>query len=653
MRPFASWRSASRASWRAAKDARSEAGAAAAARGDGVVEAAQLPEGEGEAVPRDCEPGLLLDRLAEERDRLVAAVVREVIEAAAVERVRLRRPAHRALGECALRPRRLVALRRETERAARATQEHAHLARGLEVAGGLRDGRACLEDARRLGGLARGEQRAAEITLRGRIGGIEREGAAQRVLRLFVPAELEQCPTEREPAQLVVGIAREEPAQARDPLLERLSAAGRHAGDPTPARLQLPLSGDPSMPPLDDIVTAARRFLLSRLFRNLAAGLGLMQALVAHWTAVLFGAPSAGRALPWLLLALVLAVANVMLVPGMMRRRGKSDALSRALRRYVELGVATLLLGTAVVACWLVLAPVVALPYALGLYDFDTAAWLFRAASGLFVGAVAVSVAWSLTAGQARVAYTRVRVELPGLEQRLAGLRVVQISDLHIGNQLEGERLARMVERVNETEPDLVAITGDLFHDDPRHLPEARHLGALRARFGVFAILGNHDANVGADRVAEAIAEHAPSVRLLRDELVRLPSAEPLYLAGVEDLGGPFFERSLHVPAIDALADLRPSDGPVVLLVHHPEMFEHAARRGFPLVLAGHTHGGQIALPVGRRSVNLARVMTPLTRGIYQIESSLLYVNRGIGVGGPAVRIHCNREIAVFELEPA
>jgi predicted MPP superfamily phosphohydrolase len=63
-------------------------------------------------------------------------------------------------------------------------------------------------------------------------------------------------------------------------------------------------------------------------------------------------------------------------------------------------------------------------------------------------------------------------------------------------------------------------------------------------------------------------------------------------------------------------------------------------------VLAGHTHGGQIALPVGRRGINLARVMTPLTRGAYQHESSILYVNRGIGVGGPAVRIHCNREIA-------
>jgi predicted MPP superfamily phosphohydrolase len=404
------------------------------------------------------------------------------------------------------------------------------------------------------------------------------------------------------------------------------------------------------MPPLDDIVTAARRFLLSRLFRNLAAGLGLMQALVAHWVAVLVGAPSAGRAAPWLLTALVLAAANVAFVPQLMRRRGRSDALSRALRRYVELGVATLLLGTAVAACWLVLAPVVALPFALGLYDYETAAWLFRTASGLFVGMVALSVAWSLTAGQSRIAYTRLRVELPGLEQRLAGLRVVQISDLHIGNQLEGERLARMVARVNETEPDLVAITGDLFHDDPRHLPEARHLDGLRARYGVFAILGNHDANVGADRVADALAQHAPSVRLLRDELVRLPLPAPLYVAGVEDPGGRWFERRLRYRVLETLRARWPGDGPLLLLAHQPEVFEHAADLGYPLVLAGHTHGGQLALPLPGGHWNLARVMTPLTRGIYRRGSCTMYVNRGLGVGGPAMRFHCSREIATIEL---
>jgi uncharacterized protein len=279
---------------------------------------------------------------------------------------------------------------------------------------------------------------------------------------------------------------------------------------------------------------------------------------------------------------------------------------------------------------------------------------VFRVVSALLVAVVAAQAVWGFTVGQRRIEVTTTRVPLPKLHADLSGLRIVQISDLHIGNRLDRAQLDHMVERTNATRPDVVVLTGDLFDFDPSHLEGgARQLGALRARYGVYAILGNHDHYVGAEIVASALARHAPGIRLLRDEIVRLPVAEPLYLAGVEDPGGPFFERGLHVPAIDALADQRPADGPVVLLVHQPEMFHHAARRGFPLVLAGHTHGGQIALPVGRRGINLARVMTPLTRGAYQLDASLLYVNRGIGVGGPAVRIHCNREIAIFELEPA
>jgi len=395
-----------------------------------------------------------------------------------------------------------------------------------------------------------------------------------------------------------------------------------------------------------------RRILLSRLVRNLAVALGLFQALIAHWIfRVALARESAGLAV-WVGVAFALALANAAIVPSLQRSR-RAGGGSRLSRVYVESGVATLIVGLSVIASWAGYALFGGAALALGAPD-ATVFGVFRVASALLVASVAAQAAWGFTIGQRRIEVTTTRVPLPKLHAELTGLRIAQISDLHIGNRLDRAQLEHMVERTNATRADVVVLTGDIFDFDPSHVEAgARQLAGLRARYGVYAILGNHDHYVGADRVADALARHAPNIRLLRDELVRLPSAEPLYLAGVEDLGGPFFERSLHVPAIDALADLRPSDGPVVLLVHHPEMFEHAARRGFPLVLAGHTHGGQIALPVGRRSVNLARVMTPLTRGTYQIESSLLYVNRGIGVGGPAVRIHCNREIAVFELEPA
>jgi len=400
-------------------------------------------------------------------------------------------------------------------------------------------------------------------------------------------------------------------------------------------------------------LTLLRRQLLSRLVRNLAALLGVFQALIAHWAyGVVLARPSAG-ALVWLAAALALAVGNAAIVPVLQRARRGEGRLRRLAHWYMETGVATMIVGLAVLASWAAYALFGGIALLLGA-PHAVFAGLFRAVSTAFVGAVAAQTLWGFTLGQRRVEVTTTRVPLPKLHADLAGLRIVQISDLHIGNRLEADRLDAMIDRVNATRADVVALTGDIFDFDPRHLDDgARRLARLRARFGVYAILGNHDHYVGTELVVAALARHAPGMRLLRDELVRLPVAEPLYLAGVEDPGGRWFERGMHVAAIDALAAQRPADGPVVLLVHQPEMFHHAARRGFPLVLAGHTHGGQIALPVGRRGINLARVMTPLTRGAYQSESSLLYVNRGLGVGGPAVRIHCNREIAVLELEPA
>ena len=101
--------------------------------------------------------------------------------------------------------------------------------------------------------------------------------------------------------------------------------------------------------------------------------------------------------------------------------------------------------------------------------------------------------------------------------------------------------------------------------------------------------------------------------------------------------------------AIDQLAAERPTDGPTLLLAHNPETLEHASLHRFPLVLSGHTHGGQLALPFAR-NLNLALLMTSHTRGLYRQDDTTLYVNRGLGVGGPAIRVAATREIGVIEL---
>ena len=103
---------------------------------------------------------------------------------------------------------------------------------------------------------------------------------------------------------------------------------------------------------------------------------------------------------------------------------------------------------------------------------------------------------------------------------------------------------------------------------------------------------------------------------MLRDELVRVPAADPLYLVGIEDPGGRWFARDLRYASLERVAAQRPDDGATLLLAHQPEVFAHASDLGFPLVLVGHTHGGQLALPGGQW--NLARIMTPWTRGLYK-----------------------------------
>ncbi|MEM7411252.1 MAG: metallophosphoesterase [Myxococcota bacterium] len=398
--------------------------------------------------------------------------------------------------------------------------------------------------------------------------------------------------------------------------------------------------------------TLRRRFF-SRLVFHLAALLGAGQAALAHWVhAVAWSRPPLSGWV-WVGTAVGLGLANAWIVPWLNQARRRQDRAGRLARFYMEFGVASMFVALAVAGSWLVYgtASLVAAPFGVS----SEAIWpAFRWLSTAGVFAVAGYLLYGFTWGQRRVDVSETRFTLRELHPQLAGLRLAQISDLHIGNGLEGRRLERMVERVNATEADLVVMTGDIFDFDPRFVEDgARRLGGLRARYGVYAILGNHDRYVGSELVANALATHAPEIRLLRDEWVRVPTERPFYLGGIEDRGEYWFGTELRYDAVANLAASRPDDGAHVLLVHQPELFSQAADHGFPLVLAGHTHGGQIALPVAGGRVNLARVMSPLTRGRYEVADSTLYVNRGLGVGGPAVRIHCDREIAVHRLEPA
>ncbi|MCG8590468.1 MAG: metallophosphoesterase [Proteobacteria bacterium] len=394
--------------------------------------------------------------------------------------------------------------------------------------------------------------------------------------------------------------------------------------------------------------------LRDRLFGNFMATLAMllsfMQVLILHWVLrVLLHGQGLGTFGAVALFA-VLSLANHRSLPVLRRLRRQTGWPRRFARAYMAGGLATLLVGLAVAFSFAGLLPLASLLGALGLSGAAACA-LFRASSLLLVGGLLGMLAWGFTAGQWQIERTHLRVRLDALADEHRGLRIVQISDLHIGNGLEGERLSALVAHVNAMDPDLIALTGDLFDFDPAYVQDgARRLGALRARLGVYAVLGNHDTYTGEALVAEALAERAPELVLLRGDCVRLEGALPLYIAGVDDPGRDWTARGVHMESLERLAESRPDDGPCVLLVHRPEAFPQAARLGFELVLAGHTHGGQIALPFPGGRYNLARIITRFHRGLYRRAGSTLYVNRGVGVAGPAIRFNCAREIATIEL---
>jgi predicted MPP superfamily phosphohydrolase len=362
-----------------------------------------------------------------------------------------------------------------------------------------------------------------------------------------------------------------------------------------------------------------KRIVFENLLISLGALLGVMQVLVGHWVLVVFaGLEGPPASLAWTLAGLLVA-ANVLAIFPVRIAVRRGGLARRAARLYIALGLATLILGGVIALAWAGYLPLAAALEALGVGP-ATAIVVFRAATLPVVATLTFLVLWGFTAGHRKIDHSEQRIALAGLDERLRGLRVVQISDLHIGNA-------------------------------PRFVEEgARALAGLRARLGVFAVLGNHDWYTGSEVVAAGLATHAPSVRLLRGEHVRLPTEAPLYVAGVDDPGKDWTLTGLELPQLETLGRAMPADGPTILLVHRPEAFPQAARLGFPLVLAGHTHGGQIALPLPGGHWNPARMLTRFYRGLYEEHRSILYVNRGYGVAGPRIRFNCPREIATLVL---
>ncbi|MEN6441262.1 MAG: metallophosphoesterase [Syntrophobacter sp.] len=223
-------------------------------------------------------------------------------------------------------------------------------------------------------------------------------------------------------------------------------------------------------------------------------------------------------------------------------------------------------------------------------------------------------------------------------------LRVVQLSDIHAGIYMTREQMRHIADQVNALQPDLFVLTGDYITNSVQFFSGCiEEMARVRARYGTFATLGNHEhwhGSVG--QFQPVFAENHITLLLNSHAIVRTEKG-PMAVAGIDDL------RAGN-PNLKAALDGLDSSVPRLLLSHRPEIFPQAAASGVSLTLSGHYHGGQVMLSLPSGDISIAHLVTPYPVGLFSIGASRLYVSRGVGTTFTPVRLNAPPEITLFNL---
>ena len=289
---------------------------------------------------------------------------------------------------------------------------------------------------------------------------------------------------------------------------------------------------------------------------------------------------------------------------------------------------------------------------------------IFRLATLMAGGLPFLAATYGFAAGRLRFQVERVDVPISGLPKALDGFKIVQLSDIHIGEFMPVEEIREAVEMANDLKPDLAVITGDFVSgaEDPLEQCIAE-LSKLHAPLGTWGCNGNHEIYAGAERKAQQLfSKHG--MRLLRQENAELEwRGEHFNLIGV-DYQRDFMTGGAHGKPLEAIEHLVRTGIPNVLLSHNPNSFARAAELGIELSLAGHTHGGQVMFEIVDRTVSPAKLITEFVAGLYRLPSggqpsdssrknAWLYVNRGLGTFGLPMRLGVPPEITLLTLRSA
>ena len=242
---------------------------------------------------------------------------------------------------------------------------------------------------------------------------------------------------------------------------------------------------------------------------------------------------------------------------------------------------------------------------------------------------------------------TRPQIGIPGLLPALEGLTICQLTDIHHGPFVSLGYVKRIVDLANSLKPDIIVLTGDHVYGSSEYIgPVWGEFARLQAPLGVYSVLGNHDYWEGIEHSRAAQAQ-AGIPELLNSNVpigFAWPRRTRLWLAGVGDL---WEDEQKLGQALDGV----PGHEPAILLSHNPDYADDMNDPRVKLILAGHSHGGQVVIPC------LGPVITPCRRryamGLVRTGISQIYISRGLGVITPAVRINCRPELPLITLRCA
>ena len=292
----------------------------------------------------------------------------------------------------------------------------------------------------------------------------------------------------------------------------------------------------------------------------------------------------------------------------------------------------------------------------------------FRYAAYLAGSLPFVAATYGFASGRLRYRVEQVDVPIAGLPKALDGLRIAQLSDIHIGDFMPRDEVRRAVEMANDMTPDLAVVTGDFISDHTDPLADCiAEISRLRAPLGTWGCNGNHEIYAHAESAAARLFDQH-GMKLLRQENVELEwKGEKLNLIGV-DYQRDSMTSGPHGIPLAGIEHLVSRDKPNILLSHNPNSFRRAADLGIELSLAGHTHGGQVQFEIVDHSISPARLITDFVAGLYHLplgngsghglqgangssgKSAYLYVNRGLGTFGMPVRLGVPPEITLLIL---